>query len=64
MHFLTRSSPKGRRLGCALVLWLVSFLVSTFAQNDQPVRSRDTPVLIWDIDVKVADALRLTAQKS
>ena len=38
MNFLTRSSRNGRCLGCVLVLWLVSFLVSPFAQNNQPVR--------------------------
>jgi Inositol hexakisphosphate len=57
MKFLTRSSRNGRRFRCALVLWLASFLISAFAQNNRPVRSRDTPVLIWDIDVKLADAL-------
>jgi hypothetical protein len=64
MNFLTRSSRNGQRLGCALVLWLVSFLGSAFAQNNRPVRSRDTPVLIWDIEVKLADTLPLTAKKS
>ncbi|PYI59530.1 MAG: hypothetical protein DMC59_05660 [Verrucomicrobia bacterium] len=64
MNFLTRSCRNERRLGCVLVLWLVSFLVSVFAQNNLPVRSHDTPVLIWDIDVKLADALGLTAKKS
>jgi len=64
MNFFTRSSRNGRRFACALVLWLVSSLVSAFAQDNQPVRSRDTPVLIWDIDVKLAGALALTAKKS
>src|SRR5262249_16425331 len=40
------------------------FFWSPLAQNNQPVRSRDTPVLIWDIEVKLTDALRLTAKKS
>ncbi len=64
MNFFKPSPRNGRRFACALVVCLVSFLVSTFAHNNQPVRSRDTSLLIWDIDVKVADALRLTAQKS
>lgn len=56
MNFLTRSSRNGR-FACVLVLWPVSLLASVFAQNNQPVRSPDVPVLIWDIDLKLADAL-------
>jgi protein-tyrosine phosphatase len=57
MNFVTGSSRNRRRFGCAVVLWPVSLLASAFVQNNQPVRSPDTPVLIWDIDVKLADAL-------
>jgi hypothetical protein len=56
MNFVTRSSLN-ECFACALVLWPVSLLASAFAQNNQPVRSPDTPVLIWDIDLKLADAL-------
>jgi hypothetical protein len=54
MNFLTRSSRAGR-FAFAFVLWPLSLLASDFAQMNQPVRSPDTPVLIWDIDLKVAN---------
>ena len=56
MNSVTRLS-RADRFACALVLWPLSLLVSAFAQNNQPVRSPDTPVLIWDIDLKLTDAL-------
>lgn len=54
MNFLARSS-RDRRLAFAFVLWPVSLLASDLAQKNQPVRSPDTPVLIWDIDLKLAN---------
>jgi protein-tyrosine phosphatase len=54
MSFLKRL-PRGRRSALALVLWPVSLLASDLAQENQPVRSPDTPVLIWDIDLKLAN---------
>jgi hypothetical protein len=56
MNFL-RGSSRNKCFACALVLWLVSFLAPALAQNNHPVRSPETPVLIWDIDLKLADAL-------
>jgi len=53
MNFLTRSSYG--RFAFALVLWPVSVLASDLAQRNQPVRSPDTPVLIWDIDLELAN---------
>jgi Inositol hexakisphosphate len=54
MNFLTRSSRDGR-FAFAFVLWSVGLLASGLTQNNQPVRSPDTPVLIWDIDLKLAN---------
>jgi Inositol hexakisphosphate len=54
MNFLARSSRDGR-FAFALVLLPVSLLASDLAQKNQPVRSPDTPVLIWDIDLKLAN---------
>jgi hypothetical protein len=54
MNFLARSS-RDRRFAFALVLWPVCLLASDLAQKNQPVRSPDTPVLIWDIDLKLAN---------
>ena len=54
MNFVTLLS----RDGCfafALVLWAVNLLASDLIQNNEPVRSPDTPVLIWDIDLKLAN---------
>ena len=34
-----------------------AFLAAPLAQNNQPPRSSDPPVLIWDIDLKLANAL-------
>jgi Inositol hexakisphosphate len=56
MNFLTRSSRDGR-CAFALVLCPVSLLASDLSQENQPVRSSDTPVLIWDIDLNLANDL-------
>jgi Inositol hexakisphosphate len=53
MNFLTRSSYG--RFAFALVLCPVSLLASDLTQRNQPVRSPDTPVLIWDIDLELAN---------
>src|SRR5213594_4166265 len=50
--------PTSRRpliFGFALVPAALS--AATLAQNNQPPRSPDSPVLIWDIDLKLANAL-------
>lgn len=39
----------------AVVIWAASLLASDLQQNKQPVRSPDTPVLIWDINLKLAN---------
>ena len=54
MNFLTRSSCGGR-FAFVFVLWPVGLLASDLTQNNQPVRSPDTPVLIWDIDLKLVN---------
>lgn len=54
MNFLKRF-PRGGRFAFAFVLWTVGLLASDVAQKNQPVRSPDTPVLIWDIDLKLAN---------
>jgi protein-tyrosine phosphatase len=54
MNFLTRSSRAGR-FAFALILWPLSLLASDLAHKNQPVRSPDVPVLIWDIDLKLAN---------
>jgi hypothetical protein len=56
MNFLTRSSRAGR-FAFAFVLWPLSLLGSDLAQKNQPVRSPDTPLLICDIDLKLANDL-------
>ena len=56
MNFLTRSS-RVRAFAFAVVIWAAILLASDLEQNNQPVRSPDTPVLIWDIDLKLTDAL-------
>ena len=53
--FAYSSSRRPLIFGFALVpaaLW-----AATLAQNNQPPRSPDPPVLIWDIDLKLANAL-------
>jgi Inositol hexakisphosphate len=54
MSFLKRL-PGGGRFALALVFWAVSLLASDHQLKNQPVRSPDTPVLIWDIDLKLAN---------
>src|SRR6266480_3224368 len=39
------------------VLVPAALLTAALAQNNQPPRSPDPPVLIWDIDLKLANAL-------
>ena len=53
MNFLARSS-RVRGLAFAVVIWVTSLLASDLEQNNQPVRSPDTPVVIWDIDLNLA----------
>ena len=53
MNFFTGLSRDGRFV-LAFVLCSVNLLASDLKQNNQPVRSPDTPVLIWDIDLKLA----------
>ena len=50
------SSLISLRFAFAFVLWPLSLLASDLAQENQPVRSPDKPVLIWDIDLKLANA--------
>jgi Inositol hexakisphosphate len=54
MNFLTRL-PRGRGFAFSLVIWAASLLASDLEQNNQLVRSPDMPVLIWDIDLKLAN---------
>ena len=53
MNFLARSS-RVRGLAFAVIIWVTSLLSSDLEQNNQPVRSPDTPVVIWDIDLNLA----------
>jgi hypothetical protein len=46
--------PRGRRFALAFVLSPVGLLAFDLAQKKQPVRPPDKPVLIWDIDLKLA----------
>ncbi len=46
-----------RTLIFGFVLVPTALLTATLAQNNQPPRSPDPPVLIWDIDLKLANAL-------
>jgi len=58
MNFLARWS-RVRGFAFAVVIWAGTLLACDREQNNQPVRSPDTPVLIWDIDLKLAnDPLR------
>jgi hypothetical protein len=54
MNFLKRLL-ESRRLAFALVFWAVKLLASDLKQDNQPVRSPDTPALIWDIDLNLAN---------
>ena len=46
-----------RALIFSFVLMPAALLPATLAQNNQPPRSPDPPVLIWDIDLKLGNAL-------
>jgi len=46
---------KGLRYTFGFVLVLATLVTGTLAQNNQPPRSTDPPVLIWDIDLKLAN---------
>src|SRR6266478_7260074 len=50
-------SPRKRALTFGFVLVPAALWAATLAQNNQPPRSPDPPVLIWDIDLKLANAL-------
>jgi protein-tyrosine phosphatase len=53
MNFRKRL-PRGGRFAFAFVLWPLCFLASDLTQRNQPVPPPDAPVLIWDIDLKLA----------
>lgn len=53
MNFLKRLLE--RIFAFALVFWAVKLLGSHLKQADQPVRSLDRPVLIWDVDLNLAN---------
>ena len=56
MNFIARL--RGRRLGAFCFLFSPAvFLAVTLVQNNPPVRPEDSPVLIWDIDLKLDKAL-------
>jgi hypothetical protein len=50
-------SSSRRALTFGFILVPAAILAATPVQNDQPPRSPDPPVLIWDIDLKLANAL-------
>jgi protein-tyrosine phosphatase len=54
MNFLKRLL-RGGRFAFAFVLWTIGLLASALAQKNQPVHPLDNPVLIWDIDLKLAN---------
>jgi Inositol hexakisphosphate len=58
MNFVGSSSPN-RLIAFALLFSPAGLLAFTFVANNPPVRppDADSPVLIWDIDVKLANAL-------
>jgi Inositol hexakisphosphate len=58
LNFLVRSSRKGL-FAFALFFWPAGLLAFTLVANNPPVRrpDADSPVLIWDIDAKLANAL-------
>jgi hypothetical protein len=47
--------PARLRHTFGFVLLPAALLTATLAQNNQPPRSADPPVLIWDIDLKLAN---------
>jgi protein-tyrosine phosphatase len=54
MNFLKRFL-ESRPFALALVFWAVNLFASDLKQDNQPVRSPDTPVLIWDVDLNLAN---------
>src|SRR5438094_3122099 len=56
MNHFDHSSTK-RTFTFGFVLVPATLWAATLAQNNQPPRSLDPPVLIWDIDLKLANAL-------
>ena len=56
MNRFAHSSRK-RLLIFGFVLVPAALWAATLAQNNQPPRSPDPPVLIWDVDLKLANAL-------
>jgi protein-tyrosine phosphatase len=56
MNFLAHSL-RDRLVAFALLFSPVSLLAFPLVQKHPPVRPPDTPVLIWDIDLKLANAL-------
>jgi Inositol hexakisphosphate len=56
MNRFAQSSRK-RTLTFGFVLVAAALWAATLPQNNQPQRSPDPPILIWDIDLKLANAL-------
>jgi hypothetical protein len=56
MNRFAHSSRK-RTLTFGFVLVAAALWAATLPQNNQPQRSPDPPILIWDIDLKLANAL-------
>src|SRR5438094_6511541 len=56
MNHFDHSSTK-RTFTFGFVLVPAALWAATLAQSNQPPRSPDPPVLIWDIDLKLANAL-------
>jgi protein-tyrosine phosphatase len=54
MNFLKRLLG-ARHFAFVLVFWTVKLLASDPQQDNQPVRSPDMPVLIWDIDLNLTN---------
>jgi hypothetical protein len=56
MNFIARL-PGGQLGTCCFLFSPAIFLAVTLVQKNPPVRSTDTPTLIWDIDLTLARAL-------
>jgi hypothetical protein len=56
MNFITRL-PRGRLGTFGFLFSPAVFLAVAFVQKNPPVRPADSPVLIWDIDLKLDQAL-------
>src|SRR5438034_842514 len=56
MNLFAYSSSR-RPLIFGFVLVLAALSAATLGQSNQPPRSPDPPVLIWDIDLKLANGL-------